>query len=316
MNEILETLRTNSPKIAVLGDSILDAYYVGFLRETQESIFIPQKRYYHLGGAGNVAYSIRRLGGTPLFYTVLGVRANSKTFHGLLTNKKLLSSFCLTEETRDISLKTRLVADNRILLRLDEDYDAPISADTSNRLYSHFRYNMDDIRCVVVSDYQKGCIGQDLFERIKKICLARNIRLLVDSKSSWDFSGIFLYKPTVAELEKLLGRQLAGIDETIEYGMRFKQEQGIENMVITLDANGLIYLDDSDMAYPISSVCKAPVDPTGAGDSMMAAMAVCLANGIPMDAAVRFANEVAAISCERMGTVAVSLDMLEKRVQG
>ena len=67
MNEILETLRTNSPKIAVLGDSILDAYYVGFLRETQESIFIPQKRYYHLGGAGNVAYSIRRLGGTPLF---------------------------------------------------------------------------------------------------------------------------------------------------------------------------------------------------------------------------------------------------------
>ena len=49
---------------------------------------------------------------------------------------------------------------------------------------------------------------------------------------------------------------------------------------------------------------------------MMAAMAVCLANGIPMDAAVRFANEVAAISCERMGTIAVSLDMLEKRVQG
>ena len=67
MNEILETLRTNNPKIAILGDSILDAYYVGFLRETQDSIFVPQKRYYHLGGAGNVAYSIRRLGGTPLF---------------------------------------------------------------------------------------------------------------------------------------------------------------------------------------------------------------------------------------------------------
>ena len=175
---------------------------------------------------------------------------------------------------------------------------------------------MEDVRCVVVSDYQKGCIGQDLFERIKKICFARNIRLLVDSKSSWDLSGIFLYKPTVAELEKLLGRKLAGIDETIEYGMRFKQEQGIENLVITLDANGLIYLDDSNMAYPIPSACKAPVDPTGAGDSMMAAMAVCLANGVPMGAAVRIANEVAAISCERMGTLAVSLDMLEKRTQG
>lgn len=316
MNEILETLRTNSPKIAVLGDSILDAYYVGFLRETQDSVFIPQKRYYHLGGAGNVAYSIRRLGGSPLFYTVLGVRPNSKTFHGLLTNKKLLSSFCLTEAARDICLKTRLVADNRILLRLDEDYDAPISADTSNRLYSHFRYNMEDVRCVVVSDYQKGCIGQDLFERIKKICYAHNIPMLVDSKSSWDFSGVFLYKPTVAELEKKLGRQLSGIDETIEYGMRFKQEQGIENLVITLGANGLVYLNDSNRAYPIPSACKAPVDPTGAGDSMMAAMAICLANGIPMDAAVRFANETAAISCEKMGMVAVSLDMLEKRTRG
>ncbi|MFQ9799363.1 MAG: PfkB family carbohydrate kinase [Clostridia bacterium] len=79
---------------------------------------------------------------------------------------------------------------------------------------------------------------------------------------------------------------------------------------------GLFILMIQTWHTPISSVCKAPVDPTGAGDSTMAAMAVCLANGIPMDAAVRFANEVAAISCERMGTIAVSLDMLEKRVQG
>jgi len=294
--------------VSVIGDSILDEYIYGSLIQKDFPIFKPLNKHYLLGGAGNVVLNIKRMGSSVAFFSVLGDSEKSDIFKSLLVDKGIFNTFIITDKSRDICLKTRIVSDNKVLVRIDNDYTAKLSEQISNQLYNQLRYNIRETKVMIISNYYKGCITEELFIKIKKLCEVNDVKILLDCSKKHDFDGIYLLKPNLAELENMIGRKFDGLNDIIETAMKFKQYNHIHNMLLTMDKDGLILIDEDNNYVKMKSLCTNIVDTCGAGDTMISAIALCLANGVDLKSAVQFANYAAAVCCENMGTYAVSLN--------
>lgn len=145
--------------IAVIGDSILDAYDDGDYADMDTPIFRIRSRKYVPGGAGNVARNIQSLGGEPLLYSVVGVDPPSERYIWEL-KKAGIGVDCLVKDSRrTICLKTRLLHKGAPLIRIDRESASPAVDD--NKLYSQMTNIPSDCKTVILSDYAKGCLSPD-----------------------------------------------------------------------------------------------------------------------------------------------------------
>lgn len=314
----LEYQPENNSSVVVLGDSILDKYIFGETRDRNFTLFIPHKKFYYLGGASNVANNIIKLGANSLYLSVFGESERAKTFHTLLNGKGLGNSIIIKDKEKEISLKTRLVSDNRVNVRIDEDNNTKINDQAAGQLYAQLRYciSVNPVPVIILSDSCLGSITNELYTSIKKLCELKKIKLFLDCSLKYDFSGIFLFKPNLSEFEKITGQDFISIADLVPAAVEFKTQNGIENLLITMDKGGLLFVDKENQWQHIKSLSSNPVDTCGAGDTMLAALAVCTLNGIPMKSAIEFANYAAAVCCSNMGTYAVALNEVQSFWKG
>lgn len=310
MNKIFDKLKNqqNKKNIVVVGDSILDKYIYGELNEKKLPIFKPEKQYYYIGGAANVAHNIMKLGCNYMFFSIIGDGEKSKLFQRLINDKGLDSTYVIKDNYRDICLKTRLISNDHVIVRIDEDFVDEVSTKASDYLYNQLKYNIHNIHILILSNYYKGCIREDLFLKIKSLCMKNDVKLLLDCSKKHDFSSVFLLKPSLVEFENITGCHYKNINDVIYGGITFKKENNIQHLLISMDKDGLIYIDDNNRYYHMQSICKNVIDSCGAGDSLIAGIATCLANDIHIKDSVEFGNNVAAVCCSNMGTYAVSLE--------
>lgn len=296
--------------IGVIGDSILDKYIYGTVDNKDTISFTPKKKYYYLGGAGNVANNILNNGCNPVYLTVYGESEKTKVYSSLLEGKGLSKTIIIKDKLHDISLKTRYVVKDKIVFKTNEDCIANISEEATLKLYNQLKYSIkvNKIGIVILSIYDKGGITEELYYKIKSLCKFYQVKLLLDCKQKYDFADIYLLKPNIREFEKLTGKKLNGKDDVIKIGLKYKKKNKIHNLLITMDDNGLILFNKSNECIYLESHCDEIIDTCGAGDSMMATIAVCLAKGIEVEDAVLAANYSAAASCLKLGTYAVSLE--------
>lgn len=299
-------------RIIILGDTILDMYMHVQKKQQNSKILVPQKKYYYLGGAANVYHNINTLGGNAVYLTSYGDSARTKRIDNLLRGKSSNDYYIIKEDSRDICHKTNLYLNDQLLYRIDEDFDQSTELNTADKLYNQLKYLIYNTKIVVISDYHKGCITESLYLRVKELCQQENVKFIVECKKKYNFSQVDVLKMNKAEFESILGIKHKGVEELCKNTKAFKEENNIRNLIITLNQGGLIFIDQNNQIYHEDAYCKKAVDTSGAGDTLLAGIAVGLVKDMNFNDIIHFASCAAAVSCSKIATYAVNLKEVQR----
>lgn len=321
MKTIIQKLPQAS--VLVIGDIMLDTYYQGDAHRISPEAPVPvvkvEKTRHLLGGAANVALNIRALGGQS---TLIGLIAHD--FAGQRI-KKLLSENGINNQTvlsneRPTTVKSRIFARNQQMLRFDEEENFAISREEKSTLLQKIEQSLSDNSVIILSDYDKGTIYQELIQDIKALTQAKNIRsprLLIDPKPSNKkyYHGANILTPNSKESSELVSMPLSNKEEIIACGQKIMQELQSDNVLITLGADGMALFHQGKITH-IKSTAKQVFDVTGAGDTVIATLATCLAVDCDYPTACMLASLSAGIVVEKVGSATASqneiLEAMEK----
>ncbi|WP_270978601.1 D-glycero-beta-D-manno-heptose-7-phosphate kinase [Campylobacter helveticus] len=304
---MLENLSKQSPKILVVGDFMVDNYIWSecsrISPEAPVLIAKSLKQEKRLGGAANVYANLANLKARVF---ALGVVGDDEAGEFL---KRHLKGVILTQKGRKTPLKNRILAHNQQVLRLDEEDSSKIRLE--DELITNFNTIAKDFEAIVLSDYGKGVLSKKVCQALISKANALNIPILIDPKGS-DYSkyqNATLLTPNKKEaLEALKFKDLDG--ENLKLGIKkLKKDVNLKYSIITLSEDGIALFDED--LHRISAKALEVYDVTGAGDSVIAVLAFCLACGVDILKACELANEAAAVVVSKIGSVSVSFDEIK-----
>ncbi len=298
---------TSSPRITVVGDIILDTYIHGHTNRISPEApiqvidIIEEKKA--LGGAANVAMNLRNLDAHVELAGVIGDDAQGVVLREMLNDSKIGTSAVMVEAGRPTVSKTRVVAQNQQLVRIDKEVRDALKHETEERLFESLAPLLDKSDIVVLSDYAKGVISTRLVKRINGLAGGK---VLVDPKGR-EFSryrGCRLITPNRKEAEESTGIALRSEEDLLRAAGIIFDEVDAQEVVITLGAKGIFYAWNRRDSNMIPAESRSVYDVTGAGDTVISLLAFSLAAGIDLDDAVRIANAGAGIVVGKLGVAA------------
>lgn len=305
-------------RTAVFGDLILDSFVEGVVRrispEAPVPVLLSQAERDLLGGAANVAANIDSLGGSSV---LLGVAGEDVAGDRLLT---CIGRFPWAEPPTIIRSglwhtphKTRYCVDGHHLLRVDREMEQEIS-DLS--LEAQFRVALEAaasaVGLAVISDYRKGTFSEATCRWVMDTFKARNVPVMVDSKATdfGTFAGAALITPNLAELARAVQQPVASKDDAVRAVRSLMERHGIAAAIVTMAADGMLVVED-ERSQHIPAVDLQFFDVTGAGDTVMAGLAVALGEGATLPEAAKFASAAAGVAVGRRGTTIVQRDEID-----
>lgn len=304
---MLEFLSRQNPKILVIGDVITDSYlWCECSRISPEApVLIAKtlKKEKKLGGAANVYANLKALGADV---SVLSVVGDDESGFFLQQN---LQGTILIQKGRKTSLKSRIISNSQQVLRLDEEDSEDIGLE--NELLNEFEKIAHHFQALVLSDYGKGVLTARICQSIIRKAHELQIPILIDPKGS-DYSkykGATLLTPNKKEALEAL--KLANLEaENLEFGIKkLKEDYELTYSLITLSDAGIAVFDEALHYIPAQAL--EVFDVTGAGDSVIAVLAFCLAVNVPILKACELANQAAAVVVSKIGSVAVGFEELK-----
>lgn len=320
--EVVRSLRR--PVVAVVGDLILDRYITGAVGrvspEAPVHVLRVEGEEERPGGAGSVAALVTGLGARCRAAGFLGEDGSGGRLAALLRAAGADVSGVLRLRGRPTTVKTRIVARNasglQQVLRVDREEDAPLRAGEARALAAAARRALRGADAVVLSDYAKGALPDGVLRAVLREARRRGIPALVDPKRS-DFRayrGAAVITPNRAETERATGRPVRTLADAERAGRRLVRDLGLRAALITLDRDGMMLVPRTGPAVHVPTEPREVFDVTGAGDMVIAAMAVALGSGASPEEAARLANTAAGIEVTRFGVSAVSRDEILEAV--
>jgi D-glycero-beta-D-manno-heptose-7-phosphate kinase len=291
--------------VLVVGDVMLDRYWFGEVSRISPEAPVPvvliQSEDQRLGGAANVAWNCKELGARTRLLSVAGRDEPGEQLAALLQQKGIDASL-----HRDPQLATtqklRVIGRKQQLLRID--FEKPPSTEVLAAKLEEFRRALEDCDAVILSDYGKG--GLTHIEDMIRAARHAHRRVLVDPKGDdyTRYKGASVITPNVAELREVVGRWR---DEKDLEGraQELRRSHGLEALLLTRGEEGMtLFMENKTQS--IATEAREVFDVTGAGDTVIATLAVMLAAGADMETAVRLANRAAGIVVGKLGTATAS----------
>ena len=297
-------------KVIVFGDVILDKYIMGSIDrispEAPVPVLRPSNEEIRLGGAANVALNLSSLGIKATLIGVTGKDGDSRVVNELLKKNKI--KIALRKSLHPTISKTRLLSAQQQILRIDEEENFPEEdwKFTLELFYKHISLN--DVSALVLSDYGKGTL-KDTALLIKK-AKAKGKIVLVDPKGK-DFSkykGADIITPNFSEFEDVVGRvgSEAGLTKK---GKALIKALNLNALLITRGPEGMTLLQNKKgkvLRSDFPTQARDVFDVSGAGDTVIAALAGGLAGGFDLGDSIRMANIAAGIVVAKLGTATVT----------
>ena len=301
-------------KVLVIGDIMLDKYYNGSSNRISPEAPVPVVNVKEIedrvGGAGNVALNISSLGGKV---GICGLVGNDFSANELETklDKFNVNNYFVKTNLPTIT-KLRVLAQRQQLVRIDFEENFKDIDKTS--LIKKFEKEVSKYNVVVFSDYAKGTLSniQPLIQIAKK----QNCMVLVDPKGS-DFnkySGATIITPNMKEFQEVAGK-CETEKEIVENALKIMKKTNIENILVTRSEKGMTLIRNNGECDTIPTVAKEVFDVTGAGDTVIGVLAMCLSVGNTKKEAIKIANAAAGVVVGKVGTATVSLDELHESLK-
>lgn len=298
-------------KVLVVGDVMLDRYWVGPSRRISPEAPVPVVKISaasdRLGGAANVAANVAAMGATVNLIGLIGDDEPGREV-ARQCDANGIGAHLLVDSKRETTLKLRVMSQQQQLIRLDFEADNPPS--NGDALTAKYRECLAAADVVILSDYGKGTLNNS--GELIRLAKEAGTPVIVDPKST-DFSryqGAFLVTPNYAEFERCVGA-CASDDEICEKAAALCRVHSIEQLLVTRGERGMLLIRADEKTLSLATNAREVFDVTGAGDTVCAVIGAALAGGEQIDAAVSYANTAAGIAVAKSGTAAVSFAELQ-----
>ena len=312
MNENLVRAMKPAP-ILVAGDVMVDEYVLGEVErispESPVPVVVAHDRLRRLGGAGNVVKNLVTMGGTVALFATVG-KDNPGTWFKKNCEEMAVESFWLKDDpSRPTTIKTRVVARNQQIVRIDEERIGDIPPEIEKAILEDIKSVMPQVKAAIISDYGKGFLTPALLEAILSSARSNRIPTLVDPKGM-DFKryrGATYITPNVREASVASGVEIRNEETLVEAGRILLDQTDAEALIITRGREGITLVTPRKVQdFPVKPM--EIVDVTGAGDTVISTLALAVANGLSIEDAISLANLAASLVVARFGAASVSLD--------
>lgn len=300
-------------RILVVGDVMLDRYIHGHVSRISPEAPVPvlsvTGRTHSPGGAANVAANLAGLGCSVALWAVTGSDEEGKILSSL-TENSLVETFFQIESSRPTTTKTRIVAENRQLVRCDEESTAPLSQITEDTLLASLKPHLAGADGLILSDYDKGLFKGGLSRQIIDLAHRAGIPIYADPKGTdWErYRGADWVTPNEKELTALKNPEDERDLPSVAHALR--KSFAIAKLLVTMGSRGMALFDEGRYhAIPAPKV-REVYDVSGAGDTVIALLAAALASGFSEEEALELANTAAGVVITRAGTVPVTVEDL------
>ncbi len=312
--------------VAVVGDFMIDRYLYGDAERISPEAPVPVLRVVRqedaLGGAGSVAADIAALDAVPHCVGVVGCGTDAGLMTDLLRKAGADPDGLISVDGRPTTRKTRLVGlaqhrHRQQLIRVDDESTDPVTGAHLDAILKHVESLAGTCRVICIEDYNKGVVTEALAKRIVAIARQHDIPVLVDPASITDYTryqGATIVTPNRTETEKLTGLRLRDIDAVREAAPEILEACHTNYACVTLDADGAALIGPGGEFEHVQTKSRDVYDVTGAGDEVLAALAVAVAAGATMSEAVALANVAGGLEVEKFGCVPIRRDEIAAEI--
>jgi rfaE bifunctional protein kinase chain/domain len=302
---------------------MIDSYIWGKIERISPEAPVPvvrvTKKENRLGGAANVALNIQSLGACPYICAVIGDDSDGDNFLSLLKAQRLSNEGIIKIKTRPTTVKTRIIAHNQQIARVDAETERNLSSSNTLIVLNKIKEIIADHRidAIIFEDYDKGLITEELIDKTVKLAKEIGIITVVDPKKRnfHAYKEVQLFKPNLKELREGLKIDIdpLNIDQIEQAVERLKKQLGAKTVMLTLSENG-VYVSSVSGNKHIPAHKRDIADVSGAGDTVIATTALCLAAGLNEFETAEIANLAGGLVCEHVGVVPIDKARLLREV--
>ncbi|MCU7492839.1 MAG: D-glycero-beta-D-manno-heptose-7-phosphate kinase [Bacteroidota bacterium] len=321
--ERLEELKKNfeGKRIAVIGDMMLDCYFWGDVKRISPEAPVPvieiDNEFYRFGGAANVALNILKLGGIPLPVGIIGYDNHGSIFTSLMEEAGIEAKGIIIDDTRPTTAKTRVIAQNQHIVRIDHECKDYIGKETEDRILKFVTDNIKDIDGIILQDYNKGVLTPVIIEEIINLSNKNNVIVNVDPKFNnfFNYKNVTVFKPNRKETEDAFGIRIRTEEDIHNAGNMLLDRLGSKYALLTLGEQGIAIFENGQNERRIPTKARKVADVSGAGDTVVSTLTVALTAGADICEASYLANYAGGLVCEEVGIVPIEADKLFEEVE-
>lgn len=296
---------------------MLDKYVFGKVTrispEAPVPIILENSRKNRIGGAGNVSANISSLNAENITLGVYGFDSEALEIEKLFLEN---TSNSLIRTKRSTTTKTRFMAHNQQLLRLDKEDSSALDSEVNEQLLNQYNKLLSETDLILISDYGKGVINKETVTKIIQEANKQHIPVIVDPKKpNYEFyKGAWLITPNTKEAAEMLKQKIEDLDFE-SAGFDIARKYSVKNVIITRGSEGMSIYEHNQDAKHIKPTAKQVYDVTGAGDTVIATLAVTLQKGLGVYESAQIANYAAGIVVEKIGTTPINIKELSNKLK-
>ena len=310
-------------RILVVGDVMLDQFITGRVSRISPEAPVPvvefERENFMPGGAANVARNLSALGARAEIFGAVGRDHAAGQLRLLLTEQKVDCAGLVAVPSRHTSIKTRIVAHQQQVVRLDRETKQELDSPATNRLLAALESRLTGADALIVGDYGKGLVTQPLLDTLKSLCRQRGVWLSLDPKPvhQLNLCGLSLITPNRKE-----AFELSGLSDDTRHAEPLRDENLVRTanrlladlapavLLITLGEQGMLLCRRGQKPFHIPTVAQEVFDVSGAGDTVIASFTLAIAAGAsPVEAAI-LSNHAAGVVVGKVGTATVAPEEL------
>jgi D-beta-D-heptose 7-phosphate kinase/D-beta-D-heptose 1-phosphate adenosyltransferase len=314
-----------SPIVLVVGDFMLDVYIYGDAMRISPEAPVPvlkvTKNEYRCGGAGSVAADLAALGARPFCLGVIGDDQNSEILKKKLTEIGADITGLIKVSHHPTISKQRLIGlaqhlHRQQLIRMDYEPTEPLADELNEAILQIYKDKLAQTDIVCLQDYDKGLLSPALCQQMIQSAGQANKKVIVDPSLTSDYSkylGATVITPNRKETSAAVGFEITNAETAAKAAEELAQKLKLQAVVITLDKEGA-YLRTEDISQIVPTRGRSVYDVTGAGDMVLATLAITLAAGCDYETAVQLSNIAGGIEVEKFGTATVTIEEITNEI--
>lgn len=315
-----ELEKLHGHRILCVGDVMLDRFIYGQVERISPEAPIPVLRIGResmaLGGSGNVVRNIVSLGGQVDMIGVVGHDQAGYSLAEQISALPQVVSYMITDDTRPTTIKTRFVADGQQLLRADREISANLSEDIEDQTLLRLRNAIDGCEVVILSDYAKGVLTNTVLGEAIRLGHEKKKPVLIDPKGR-DFSryrGAFMLTPNRKELQESTGLTIKTVADAERAARLLIEACNLHAVLAKLGSDGVCLVCRDEPAQHFQATAREVYDVSGAGDTVVATMALAMAGGLSLPDAAALSNIAGSTVVGKIGTATVGIEDLAREI--
>ena len=314
----LELLKSSfeGKRIAIIGDMMLDGYFWGDVKRISPEAPVPvmevEEEFFRFGGAANVALNILKLGGIPIPIGVIGYDNYGTIFTSLLNEMNIENDGIFTDTDRPTTTKTRVIADNHHVVRIDKESKEPLSDDIERKLSIYLTGLINSLDGIILQDYNKGVLTKSFIQKTVSLANQLGLTITVDPKfdNFFEYRNVTVFKPNKKETESILGMKMESDEDVSFAGNELLNRLNAKYVLLTLSEEGIAVFAKDKPEKRMPTKARKVADVSGAGDTVISTLTMALAAGADIYEASTLANYGAGIVCGEVGIVPIEIEKL------